>query len=138
MPPEIPHSCAKQYDIWNQMLGEMKCYTDQGNNVPLRLLTVFSVQMGGLIHYCPDNVWNEDIARMVLSGTNEGEDFDAMMQRNVEPMIKFVTTGEGETDLSAEDWETIARYVSVVGDSMRLKASGEEFPSRVTRGVKRA
>jgi len=120
------------------MLGEMKCYTDQGNNVPLRLLTVFSVQMGGLIHYCPDNVWNEDIARMVLSGTNEGEDFDAMMQRNIEPMIKFGTTGEGETDLSAEDWETIARYVSVVGDSMRLKASGEEFPSRVTRGVKRA
>jgi len=138
MPPEIPHACAKQYDIWNQMLGEMKCYTDQGQYVPMHLLTVFTAQLGGLIEFCPDNVWNEDIARMVMSGTDAGEDFDQMMQTNVAAMMEFVRTGVGETDLTKEDWETISKYVSVVGDSMRLKASGEEFPSRMKGGVKRA
>ena len=138
MPPEIPHACAKQYDIWNQMLGEMKCYTDQGQYVPMHLLTVFTAQLGGLIEFCPDNVWNEDIARMVMSGTNEEQDYEALMQRQVEGIIKFVTTGEGETDISGSDFETFAKYLSAVGDAMRHKASGGAFPSRVKTGGKRA
>ena len=134
MPTEIPNRCAKQYDLINQSLGEMRAYTDQGRYVPTRTLLAFQGRLQGLSEHCPKEIWTDDTYRMILRGLNEGLDYANLMEQQVESVMEFVRTQGGDTSISGEDYITMSAFVSAIGSVMRGKARGEEWPARVKTG----
>ena len=134
MPTEIPNRCAKQYDLINQSLGQMRAYTDQGQYVPTRVLVSFQQNILGLTEHCPREIWTNDTFEMILNGLNEGLDYADLLGRQVQPILDYARTREGMTDISGDDYFTLSAFVSAIGSVMRGKARGEDWPARVKTG----
>jgi hypothetical protein len=132
MPTDIPNRCAKQYDLINQSLGEMRAYTNQGRYVPTQLLALFQHNIQELAVHCPDEIWTEDTLNMMRRGLNEGLDYADLLGRQVGAIEEYIRTGQGETDIEAADYYTLSAFVSAIGSIMRSKALGiEEWPARL-------